>query len=66
MCVGARQSSVGTDQELRDRRGWQTLEENMRYVHAGIWGKEGGHTDLERRSSFIQAVFFPKISLKLP
>lgn len=54
MCVGARQSPVGT------------LEENVRCVHADIWGKEGGHTVLERRSSFILAVFFSKISLKLP
>lgn len=66
MCVGARQSSVGTDQEFRNRQGWQTLEENMRY-DAGIWGKEGGPTVLERRrSSFIRAVCFSKISLKLP
>lgn len=65
--MGARQSSVGTDQEPRDRQGWQTLEENTSCVHTGIWGKVSGHTVLERRRiCFIRNVFFSKLSLKLP
>lgn len=42
--VGARQSSVGTDQEPRDKQRWQTLGESKSCAHAGIQGKRGGGT----------------------
>lgn len=62
--MGARQSSVGTDQEPRGRQGWQTLGESKSCAHAGIQGKKGGHTVLEgRRCYFTRDVFFSKTSL---
>lgn len=67
MCVRAKQSSVGTDQEPRDKQGWQILQENTSCVRTGIWGKEVGHTVLERRrSSFIQAVFLQNLPQATP
>lgn len=62
--MGARQSSVGTDQEPRDRQGWQTQGESKSCAHAGIQGKKGRHTVLEgRRGYFNRDVFFSKTSL---
>lgn len=63
MRVGARLSSVGTDQEPRDRQGWQTLEENTSCVHTGIWA----HCLRKEKKSFLGLLaLFSKISLKLP